>query len=192
MLLQVTPRECLHIMNSALKPSLSQLHLESLYFEGRRYYLEPDGENGFKLMNTSRHRFRYRQRTGIAAMGFGTLTEISSNVTEIQVRFRVRIFPFLRALLIPAFMTSIIVYMPWPPAIIALLIVVLFGLSLLDRWLQAVLQANEIAHFIEITLRDYAAEIPTFAGYDTQVVTQTGEFARMFERFYEEHAGEQE
>ncbi len=184
--------ECLRAIALATKPDVDRLHLRNLFTDGRRYYLDPR-PSGFRLTSNSKIPWRRRARTGIAAVLYGEFSDAGDGATHIVMRSRMRLFYLGEALLIPAFVTSLLIYAPWSRLLIAGLIVTLFGLSWLAHRLTATLQATEMVYFVQKALEDIApVEIPVLsAGGEPEVITQDKEFREQWQKFYEAHKREE-
>ena len=187
----VPPRECLKTLVLAAKPGVDRLHLRNLFTDGRRYFLDPRAD-GFWLTSNSKVSWR-RSRTSVAAVLHGEFSDAGNGSTRILVRARMRLLYLLEAFFIPAFVTSILIFAPWPHWLIVALALVLFGLSWLSHRLTATLQAAEMVYFIERALEDIApVEIPVLAATAETIITPDVEFRQQWEKFYQEHKGEQD
>jgi hypothetical protein len=193
MTVQAPPRECLKTLALAAKPGVARLHLRNLFTDGRRYYLDPRTD-GFWLTSNSHIPWRGRRaRTSVAAVLQGDFSDAGVGGTRILLRARMRLFYFLNLFLIPAFMTSILIFAPWPKPVIIALALTLFGLSWFSHRLTAALQAAEMIYFVERALEDIApVEIPILAAESDNVITQDREFLNQWEKFYREHKSEQD
>jgi hypothetical protein len=192
MTVQAPPRECLKALMMAAKPGVARLHLRNLFTEGRRYYLDPRPD-GFWLTSNSSILWRRRARTTIAAVVHGEFSDAGSGGTRIALRARMRLFYIVDIFLIPAFITSILIFAPWPKPLIIALALALFGLSWMWHRLTATLQAAEMVYFVERALEDIApVEIPILSASSENIITQDREFRQQWDKFYREHKGEQE
>ncbi len=183
--------ECLRAIVLAAKPDVDRLHLRNLFTDGRRYFLDPR-KTGFRLTSNSKISWR-RARTGIAAVMYAEFSDAGDGATHIVMRSRMRLFYLGEAFLIPAFITSLLIYAPWSRLLIAGLIVTLFTLSWLAHRLTATLQATEMVYFVQKALEDIApVEIPVLsAGGEPQIITQDKEFREQWQKFYEAHKSEE-
>jgi hypothetical protein len=131
------------------------LHLRDLFRDGRRYYIEPIAD-GFRMTSNSRQPYGgRRRRTRVAAVLNGTFSRVEAgDITFVRLRARMNRGYFLSGLLIPAFVTSIIVYMPWGAPTVAALAGTLFALSLAAYRLSAALQATEMIYFVRKVCED--------------------------------------
>jgi len=190
---KASQRECLRTIALAAKPDVDRLHLRNLFTDGRRYYLDVRN-TGFRLTSNTKIPWRQRARTAIAAVLYGEFTEAGEGATHIIMRSRMRLFYLLEALLIPAFISSLLVFAPWSRLLIAALIATLFGLSWLTHRLTATLQATDMVYFVQKALEDITpVEVPILtAGGEPEVITQDRAFREQWQKFYEAHKGEVE
>lgn len=179
---------CVQTLLIAARPSQKRLHLRDLFAEGRRYYVQPR-PHGFRLTSDTRPLWgSKRQRTRRAAIVNGSLTG-ADDVTFVRLHARMSLMYSLSALLIPAFATSILIYMPWPLPLVTVLIVLLFVLSWLGHRFDAALQANEMVYFVQKALEDLpTADIPQLqsAGPDVVVNAAGADFGEQWQKFYRE------
>ena len=177
--------KCLQTLMVASKPSAERLHLRNLFMGGRRYYIQPQ-QDGFKL--TSDNRLFWggkRNRTRVAAVVFGKFSSPDNEITFIRLHSRVNITYLLSGLLLPIFFTSIVVYMPWPHLAISIIILLLFGLSLIGHRFDAALQVNEMIYFVQTALEDLPpVEISALPPSGPDVVLT--DFREQWYRFYRE------
>ncbi|MEO8609570.1 MAG: hypothetical protein ABI690_16885 [Chloroflexota bacterium] len=185
--------ECLRALAMASKPDVKRLHLRNLFTDGRRYYVE-QRKSGFRLTSNSTIPWRRRARTAVAAVIYAEFSDAGEGGTRILMRSRMRLFYLGEALLIPGFITSLLVYTPWSKALILALILTLFGLSWLSHRLTATLQATEMVYFVEKALEDIApVDIPILgATTEPEYITQDRAFREQWSKFYEAHKGEAE
>jgi hypothetical protein len=188
------PIVVLQTLGAGARPSTQRLHLRDLFRDGRRYYIQPLTD-GFRMTSDSRQVYgNRRRRTRVAALLYGRFTMAQNDeLTIIRLRTRVSVGYMLSALLIPAFISSIIVYMPWNISLIGVLIGLLFGLSLVAHLLNAVLQATEMVYFVQKVMQDLPQpEIMPLQASSPDVVLrptvddplQTG-FREAWQKFYE-------
>jgi hypothetical protein len=184
-------RECLRALALASKPDVERLHLRNLFLDGKRYYLYPR-TTGFRLTSNSKIPWRRRARTAVAAVLYAEFSDVGEGATRLMMRSRMRLFYLGEALLVPGFITSLLIFAPWPKVLIAFLIAVLFGLSWLSHRLTATLQAAEMVYFVEKALEDIApVDIPILgAGDEPDIITQDREFREQWQKFYEAHKSE--
>ncbi len=183
---RATPTECLQTLVRATKPSTQRLHLRNLFTEGRRYYVQPQ-PNGFKLTSDNRMLWGGRRRARVAAVVLGAFSSPQDDITFIRLHSRINVLYLLSALLIPLFFSSIIIYMPWSPLLIAGIVLLLFALSLLAHRFNAALQVNSLIYFVQTVIEDLppveVAELPA-SGPD--VVLPNNEFREQWRKFYRE------
>ncbi len=183
--IQASPAACLQALTQAAKPSSERLHLRNLFVEGRRYYLQPRPE-GFHLTSNSKSPWR-RGRTTLAAVVVGRFAGDGST-TRLTLSARMRLGFFLDVFLIPTFITSILVFAPWPAGVIAGLAALLFGLSWLWHRLTAALQAAEMVYFVQKALEDLpAGQTPALGASAPEVITPNAEFRAQWQKFYDQH-----
>lgn len=190
LVMRASPAVCLHTLMTAAKPSTSRLHLRNLFAHGRRYFIQPQ-QDGFQLTTTSKVIWRYRQRTSSSAVLDAHFSSLDDDVTRIQLRARLRPLYMLSALLIPAFMTTILVYVPWHPALILAALAALYGLSWAGHRLNAALEVSAMVWFVQKALEDLVpAEIMTLGALaaDQVVHYDTQDFEQAWEKFYEQHS----
>jgi hypothetical protein len=177
--------KCLQTLALATKPSTDRLHLRNLFMSGRRYYIQPQ-QDGFKL--TSDNRLIWggkRNRTRVAAVVFGKFSSPDNEITFIRLHSRVNVLHMLSGLLLPIFFTSIVVYMPWSHLTISLIILLLFGLSLIGRRFDAAFQVNEMVYFVQKALEDLPpVEVSALPASGPDVVLT--DFREQWYRFYRE------
>lgn len=183
----------LQTLKSAARPSQDRLHLRSLYAEGRRYTIEPN-ESGFNLTSSTREQGGSRQRRSrVAAVVTGTLTDAGDQITIVRLHTRISLPYLLSALIIPAFMSSIILLTPWHPVVIALLVISLFALSLVGHRTNAALQTGENIYFARKVLEDLpSAELLTLPTRTPDIVARAGDasgFSEQWGKFYKEQVG---
>lgn len=188
--IQAAPGDCLRAIADAAKPSLNRLHLRNLFADGRRYYLDPL-KDGFWMTSNSKIPWRRRARTGFAAVLYAEFSPLSEGATLIHLRARMRILFFLDIFLIPLFISSILIFAPWPRSVIGSLSIALFGLSWVWHRLTAALQATDMVYFVQKALEDIpAAKIPKLAPPAPEVITPNREFREQWQKFYQQHQDE--
>ena len=187
---QATPSECLRSISDAAKPSIHRLQLRNLFMEGRRYHLSPL-KGGFRMTSNSKIPWRRRGRTSVAAVMFAEFSPVSDGVTRISLRARMRFFYFADIFIIPLFVTSILVFAPWPAPLIAALAIVLFGLSWSWHRLTATIQATDIIYFVQKALEEVAPDdAPQLAAGEPEFITTNYNFGQEWQKFYQEHQGD--
>jgi hypothetical protein len=196
LLVRASPAVCLQTLGVGARPSTERLQLRNLFADGRRYYIQPLA-NGFRLTSDTRRPYgSRRRRTPVAAALFGAFSEAEGGaVTIIRLRARMNALYLLNALLIPAFITSLIVFMPWSRSVIILLTVGMFGMSLIAHRLNAALQANAMVYFVQKVLEELPTAEPSQLGATNPEVVappsaaQAG-FREQWQKFYEEKSSE--
>ena len=185
LVVRASQSRCLETLLVAAKPSANRLHLRNLFAEGRRYYIQPQGD-GFRL--TSDNRLLWggrRNRSRVAAMVYGKFSSPADDITFIRLHARINVVYLASALILPVFFTSIVVYMPWSRAVVSLIIVLLFTLSLLGHRFNAALQVNEMVYFVEKALEDLPpAELAGLPASGPDVVMS--DFREQWYKFYRE------
>jgi hypothetical protein len=189
--IKATRGECLRALALASRPDVERLHLRNLFTDGRRYYLDPR-KTGFRLTSNSILPWRRRARTTIAAILLAEFSDAGEGATHLVLRARMRLFYLGESLVIPGFITSLLVFMPWSKLAILLLTLALFSLSWLAHRLTATLQAAEMVFFVQKALEDIApVEIPILGtGDEPDVITQERDFREQWQKFYEAHREE--
>lgn len=176
---------CLQTLLVAAKPSAERLHLRNLFTDGRRYYVQPQGD-GFQL--TSDNRLLWggrRNRSRRAATVFGEFSSPDGEITFIRLHARMRVFHLVSGLLLPLFFSSIVIYMPWPRLLISTIVALLFALALLGRRFDAALQVNEMIYFVRQALADLPpVEVAALPSSGPDVVLS--DFREQWYRFYHE------
>ena len=183
---RATPVECLQTLVRAAKPSTQRLHLRNLFAEGRRYYVQPQ-PNGFKLTSDNRRLWGGRRRARVAAVVLGGFSSPEDDVTFIRLHSRINLIYLLSALLIPLFFSSIIIYMPWSPLLIGVIILLLFVLSLIAHRFNAALQVNALIYFVQTVIEDLPQiEVAELPANGPDVVLPNNDFREQWRKFYRE------
>jgi len=190
MIVQATPAAIRSMLKTAARPSVQRLEHRNLFASGRRYYFQAWAE-GFRMTTTHSRRWRYRQRTTAIAVMNGTLDEVENQVTRITLHSRISPRFLVDALWLPLGMTALLIYVPWPPWIIAMSILTLFALSWVGHRTNVVLEAEEMVWFTQKALEDLVpAEIRTLGSEADNVVYDDQDFEEAWEKFYREHRDE--
>lgn len=182
----------LQTITLAAKPSQQRLQLRDLFAAGRRYYIQPN-KTGFRLRTNSRIPWRRKQRTPFSAEMIATLTPLADDITSIRLRVTTNWFYVLRGLFIPAWMSSIVVFMPYPLVMRAGLVTALFVFALLASRLSAALQATHLVYFVQKALEEVPqVSTPGLSPGQPDIIREPAraEFRRQWERFYAEHQDE--
>jgi len=189
---QAAPAVIVQTLSTAARPSTERLHLRELFRDGLRYYIEPL-QNGFRITSSSREAYGgRRRRTRVAAVLDGAFSSAEAGaVTFVRLKTRMNLPYFLGGLAIPAFITSIIIHMPWSRGAVLLLVALLFGLSLGARRLNAALQAAEMVYFVQKALEDLPQpEIMGLEASRPEIVMAGGgdpvhtDFGAQWQKFY--------
>lgn len=176
------------LLAQAARPSTQRLHFRDLFTDGRRYQIH-EARIGFHLTTTNKVSWHYRRRTNSTSVLHAELTPTDDTTTKLRLRVRFRLNYLLDIFWLPAFITSIIVFMPWHPAMMLSLIVALFGLSWIGHRNQALLEGLEMIYFVEKALADYVLQAPAVLTDNNVgvVYEQRQDFSQAWQRFYEEH-----
>ena len=184
------PIDCVRALGAATKPNLDRLHLRNLFTDGRRYYVEAL-KDGFQITSDAKVPWRRRARTTVAAVLRGNFSASGSDSTVIRMESRMRLLYLLDIFPIPIFITSILIFAPWPKLLIIGLIIALFFLSWTGHRLTAALQAADMIYFVEKVLEEViTTDTPLLASTSENVVTPEQDFPKQWRKFYEEHKGE--
>lgn len=190
MLVRASPAACAQVLAKAAKPSTERLHLRNLFAEGRRYYLRP-AEAGFRMHSTQRSPWRRGRRDRVASVLTGRYSEIDAETTRIDLRARIALPFFLDVFLLPGWMSLLLLFGPLPVAVGLGASLFLLLLSWVWHWYSAALQATEMIYFVQVALDDLpAATLPALETGGDPVIY--ADFAQQWQKFYEEHRGEEE
>ena len=172
--IQATPADCMRAIADAAKPSLHRLHHRNLFTDGRRYYLNPL-KDGFWMTSNSKILWRRRSRTSVAAIVNAHFSPVNDDTTRITLYARMRLLYFADIFLIPLFISSLLVFAPWPTALIG-------------HRLTAAIQATDMVYFVQKALEDIApANVPQLPAGEPEMITSNREFRREWQKFYQEH-----
>ncbi|MCL4252956.1 MAG: hypothetical protein KJ043_04150 [Anaerolineae bacterium] len=188
LMVNIAPMQCIQLMKTASKPSVSRLHHRNLFADGRRYQLEAI-TGGFRMTTTHKIWWQ-RRRSAFSAVMNGLFTPFGDDLFQVQLKTHIRLFYFLDIFLLPVFMTSILIYTPWHPLVIITLSLLLFGLSWRGHRLNVALEANEMVWFVRIALQDHLAQVDELPSDSPYVVALDHDFDREWERFYQSKKGE--
>jgi len=183
----LSPSMAFNVIGTAAKPSTQRLHLRNVFAQGRRYLIQSIGKDSFQLVTTSKVLWNYRGRTNPVSIMNGTFTPVGEQSTRVELHSRIKVTYLLDFLLLPMFITSLIISMPWGMPVIAALIVALFTLSWLSHRYNAVLEAQEMLFFVEKALEEYLPRPKELLveGSDLVLKGQT-RFASAWDKFYED------
>lgn len=180
--LQTTATASVQTMKTAAQPSTQRLHLRNLFADGRRYFIEARA-GGFRMMTTSKVLFRARRRTNATAILRGQFAPFG-DLTRLDLIARITVGHLLSSLLLPSFMASLLVAMPWPPPLIALLIALLYALSWFGHRYNARLQAHDMVWFVQKSLEDVTvSDIPSLEANQPDILEHQRDFEDEWERF---------
>ena len=187
LLVSAPPGACLQTLMTAARPSTERLHLRNLFTSGRRYYVQPARE-GFHLTSNSKVPWRYRARTRLAAVVSGQLGEAGAGLYRLRLTARMTRLHLLDVLLVPGWMSVLLLAGPLSPTVKAIAIVALFGLSWAWHWYSAVLQATEMIYFVQVALEDLTVtDVKALPPTSDSVIHAPAEFQEEWEKFYEAH-----
>lgn len=191
LLVNASPGVCLQTMAITARPSTERLHHRNLFASGRRYQLTARA-NGFRLTTTNKISWSYRRRTRSAAVMQGSFSVIQQDLTRIQMQTHISLSSLLEFSLIPTFMTSIIVYVPWwHPAVIIGCIIALYTLSWFGHRYNAALEANEMVFFVQKALEDLEPGVlMSLEAKNPDMVYEQRDFDAEWEKFYRRHSDE--
>lgn len=186
LIIQATPTDCMEKLATASRPSVKRLHHRNLFQQGRRYFVRPQ-RDGFRLTTTSSLRWRYRKRTASTTVLNGTFMPYGEDITRVKLQVRINAGYFLDAFLLPAFISSIIIYVPWPPPVIGVLILVLFTTSWMGHRFHAMLEASEMIWFVQKVLEEFIpAEVLALNASTSNTVNYNRDFDEEWQRFYKD------
>jgi hypothetical protein len=197
-LVGATRAACLHTLIVAARPSQDRLHLRDLFAEGRRYYIQPIAEGFTLTSNISARKDGRRLRTRSAATVIGVFDGDQTSdppITFVRLRYRAHAMYLLTGMVVPAFISSILIYLPWHPLAISALVGLLFSLTFIGHRLDAALQVGEMVFFVQKVLEDlppvHAPELQADLPGVVMRAKQT-DFMEAWERFYEERLREEQ
>jgi hypothetical protein len=185
------PAIAMNTLLMATRPSQSRLHHRDLFAGGRRYYLRLRND-GFQLISDSKTPWHSRRRTARTAILDGSLSAAGS-LTTVRLHARLRLRYLVIGLLMPLWMSALVIAAPWSLEVTILIVILLFFLSIASIRLSAALQAHEMVFFARKVLEDLpAGEIaPLAAATDVVIDAKQDDFNAEWARFYEDLAGEQ-
>lgn len=185
-----TPNECTQTLVNAARPSTQRLQHRNLFADGRRYTLEASTD-GFRMISTSKISWSQRRRTRPSATLTAAYTLVDDNITRLTLNTTMRLSRLAEALLIPTFMTSILVYVAWPLPVITFCIGALYAISILLTFYTAKIEANDMIYFVEKVLEEFEPadilQLASDAPYIQSEATSPREFAEAWEKFYRNH-----
>jgi hypothetical protein len=187
LMLRSEPARVVAVLRTAAKPSTERLHLRNLFAEGRRYHIEPR-RDGFRMMTTSKDGLRYRRRTSSTAVLRGRMEPFGDDgLTRLQIATRINTGYLLDVFLLPTFMASILIFVPWPPVIIILVLAALYLFSWFGHRYNARLEANEMIWFVQKSLEPIAtAEVKHLPAQHHDVIDLQHDFESEWEKFLQQ------
>lgn len=188
LLVYATPGVCLQTLITNAKPSTQRLHLRDLFIQGRRYQITPR-RDGFNLTTTSKIIWQYRKRTSSSSQLSGKFSSMGEDITRIRLHSHIAPTYLLDVLLIPTFITSLLVFMPWNPLVIIILCVILYLLSWVGHRYNARLEAHEMIWFVQKSLEELVPATIHELDASTDHIIIYREFEEIWQRFYEEVKG---
>jgi hypothetical protein len=184
LLIQAPFEICLETMMTAAKPSVQRLHLSNIFAGGRRYHIQPT-PGGFRIVTTHKVFWRQRRRTKPTAILSGRFAPIGDDLTQIELDIRIRTGYLLDFLLLPAFMTSILIYVPWNSTLVTMLIVLLFTLSWFGHRYNAMMEAHAMVWFVKKSLADFIpVQFMALEGDTANVLYDNRDFEEAWQKFY--------
>jgi hypothetical protein len=186
MTVNLPPSGAIQALRTAAKPSTERLHLRNVFAGGRRYFLQAN-DGGFMMTTTAKQSWRYAHRTSAITIMRGFLRR-EQDMTFVEMHSRMKIGYLLDVLLLPTFITSLIIAMPWHSIVVVCLIVALYGLSWFGHRYNATLEAYEMLFFVEKTFEDYQPPLmPMLDAQGAEVVyDRRRDFATAWQTFYED------
>ena len=186
MTVALPPGGAILALRTAAKPSTERLHLRNVFAAGRRYYLQANN-SGFLMTTNAKQTWRYAHRTSAITIMRGFLRR-EHDITFVEMHSRMKISYLLDVLLIPTFIASLIISMPWQNWMVVGLIVSLYALSWFGHRYNAILEAYEMLFFVEKTFEDYQPQIaPMLEAQDAEIIyDRRHDFASAWQTFYED------
>lgn len=185
----LSPSRTYQVLEIAARPSVERLGLRKLFNRGRRYFIRAKSDGGFQMTTTSKVWWHPKRRTQPTAILSADFEKIDEAISRIKLRSRARLRYLLGQFIWPTFISSIIIFLDWSPVLIALCIFGLYGFSWSAHRLNAMLEAHEIAFFIETVLDNFAPEAPQqLTGGDADIIID--DFTTEWDRYIEEKRGE--
>lgn len=181
----VTGAHVYRLLDQAARPSIQRLHLRDLFSRGRRYFLRLNEDSFFSMTTTHKVPWYPRRRSTASAVLLVRVTSIDDSHSWVIMRGRFRIAYLLDVFLLPTFMTSMLIYMRWSPALIAVLIALLYGLSWIAHRYTAALEVHEMIFFIEKALEDYVPPPPAALPAPAADIIVERDFPAVWDRFIE-------
>jgi hypothetical protein len=184
-LVQAAPVVCLQALAAAVRPDAARLHLRHLYTDGRRYELHSI-DQGFQLTTSSKVSWHYRKRTGSAAVLRGMFSPLDSDLTRIDLYTHMSLYRLLEIFMLPAAIGAIILFAPWSPVLIGVVLAALFSLSWIGHRANAALEGSEMLYFVQTAIEELQPqEIFALQAGGFETIYHGTEFHEAWERFYE-------
>jgi len=175
----LSPTECLRVLSQVARPSVQRLEHRELFAEGRRYQLQLSGD-GFRL--TTRRKRRGRKLPSVAVV-YGVFQR-DDDLTRLRLGARMRLVVAPQALFVPAFISSIVVFMPWDRLLIGAAVLALFSLSWLAHRADAALEAHWMLLMVQKALGGYVPEpVPVLDDEGGHVIYDS-QFRQAWEQIY--------
>ena len=187
------PGVCMKYLNDASRPRVNRLDFGNLFVHGQRYKLHILDELHFMMTVTHSIPWRYRGRTTSSAVLFGNFVKADAHSVHLHLKGRIRLFYILQFVLMPGFIASIVIYMPWPRPVIACLIMLLFALSWFGHRYHAALEAHDMVFFIQKVMDEHHPEPAPMMAEGAHITYEEADFSEAWERFYQsvKHAGDE-
>jgi len=119
------PAIAMNTLLMATRPSQSRLHHRDLFAGGRRYYLRLRND-GFQLISDSKTPWHSRRRTARTAILDGSLSAAGS-LTTVRLHARLRLRYLVIGLLMPLWMSALVIAAPWSLEVTILIVILLFS-----------------------------------------------------------------
>jgi hypothetical protein len=190
LLVKASPAACVHILETAARPSTDRLHLRNLFIGGRRYYIQRTN-GGFRMNSNSKIPWLQRKRTRLAAVVHGGLCEASDGISRLRLSARMTPLHFLDIFLLPGWMGLLVIAGPLSLPVKILAVAVLLALSWLWHWYTAVLQAAEMIYFVQVALDEITVDaIGALPASTESVIYNPDDFQQAWQKFYDQHRNE--
>ncbi|MGB1288054.1 MAG: hypothetical protein ACPG7F_16065 [Aggregatilineales bacterium] len=181
------PRQCMHILEKASRPRVNRLDFSNLYMHGQRYSLHMLDDLHFMMTVTRSVAWRYRSRTSSSTVLYGRFVKSDTQDVHLHLTGRIRLFYILQFLLLPLFITSIIIFMPWHPIWIASFVIALFILSWVGHRYHAALEAHDMVFFIQRVLDEHRPMPAPILAEGAHIDYEDASFGEAWEKFYRTH-----
>lgn len=196
MLVSLSAETIAPVLQESATPSQKRLHLRDLFRRGRRYQIEAK-RGGFTIQTSSKDYWRYtegmfrlRRRTRSTCTLNATTRTLNDDLTQLDLRAHIRPTYLLDVLWLPAFITSILVFMPWSWWFMLISVGVMVGLSFVYHYFHALYQANEMLFFVETALKEHLIdELPTLEANTVDMIQTQQGFEQAWEQFYRSQKG---